>query len=67
MLVGIDRPQGGGGPALTPGNPVRILTAPGTPDTRVPWVGEDTDDILGKELGLSVDDVAALRADGVVS
>jgi hypothetical protein len=33
----------------------------------VPWVGEDTDDILGKELGLSVDEVAALRADGVVA
>jgi crotonobetainyl-CoA:carnitine CoA-transferase CaiB-like acyl-CoA transferase len=66
MLVGIERPQGGGQPVLTPGNPVRILTAPGTPDTRVPWVGEDTDDILGKELGLSVDEVAELRAGGVV-
>jgi formyl-CoA transferase len=66
MLVGIDRPQGGGQPVLTPGNPVRILTAPGTPDTRVPWVGEDTDDILAKELGLSVDEVAELRAGGVV-
>jgi hypothetical protein len=29
-------------------------------------VGEDTDDILGKELGLSVDEVAELRAGGVV-
>jgi crotonobetainyl-CoA:carnitine CoA-transferase CaiB-like acyl-CoA transferase len=67
MLVGINRPQGGGSPVLTPGNPVRILTAPGTADTRVPWVGEDTDDLLGKELGLSVDEVAALRADGVVA
>jgi crotonobetainyl-CoA:carnitine CoA-transferase CaiB-like acyl-CoA transferase len=46
---------------------VRILTAPGTPDTRVPWVGEDTDDVLAKELGLSIDDVAALRSAGVVS
>jgi crotonobetainyl-CoA:carnitine CoA-transferase CaiB-like acyl-CoA transferase len=52
---------------LTPGNPVRILTAPGTADTRVPWVGEDTNDILGRELGLSIDEVAALRADGVVA
>ena len=38
MLVGIERPQGGGGPVLTPSNPVRIHTAPGTPHTRVPWV-----------------------------
>jgi crotonobetainyl-CoA:carnitine CoA-transferase CaiB-like acyl-CoA transferase len=67
MLVGIARPQGGGNPVLTPGNPVRILTAPGTPDTRVPWAGEDTDDVLTEELGLSPDDVAALRADGVVT
>jgi crotonobetainyl-CoA:carnitine CoA-transferase CaiB-like acyl-CoA transferase len=67
MLVGMERPQGGGRPVLTPGNPVRILTAHGTPDTRVPWVGEDTDDILGKELGLSVDEVAELRAGGVVA
>ena len=52
---------------LTPGNPVRIHTAPGTPDTRVPWVGENTDDVLVKELGLSTDEVATLRADGVVS
>jgi len=67
MLVGIERPRGGGGPVLTPGNPVRIHTAPGTPDTRVPWVGENTDDILVKELGLSADEVAALRAGRVVA
>jgi crotonobetainyl-CoA:carnitine CoA-transferase CaiB-like acyl-CoA transferase len=67
MLVGMERPRGGGGPVLTPGNPVRIHTAPGTSDTRVPWAGEDTDDILTKELGLSADQVAALRADGVVT
>jgi crotonobetainyl-CoA:carnitine CoA-transferase CaiB-like acyl-CoA transferase len=67
MLVGLERPQGGGGPVLTPGNPVRILTAPGASDTRVPWVGEDTDDILAKELGLSADEVAALRDGGVVA
>jgi hypothetical protein len=30
-------------------------------------VGEDTDDVLAKELGLSIDDVAALRAGGVVA
>jgi crotonobetainyl-CoA:carnitine CoA-transferase CaiB-like acyl-CoA transferase len=67
MLVGLERPQGGGRPVLTPGNPVRILTAPGTPDTRVPWTGEDTNDILATELGLSADVVAELRAGGVVA
>ena len=67
MLVGFERPQGGGGPILTPGNPVRIHTAPGTPDTRVPWAGEDTDGVLTNELGLSAERVAELRASGVVA
>jgi crotonobetainyl-CoA:carnitine CoA-transferase CaiB-like acyl-CoA transferase len=67
MLMGIARPDGGGTPVLLPGNPVRIHTAPGTADTRVPWVGEDTDQVLADELGLTHDDIAALRAEGVVA
>jgi crotonobetainyl-CoA:carnitine CoA-transferase CaiB-like acyl-CoA transferase len=67
MLVGIARPDGSALPVLLPGNPVRIHTAPGTEDTRVPWVGEDTDQVLVSELGFSADDVARLRADGVVA
>jgi len=67
MLVGIARPDGAEPPVLLPGNPVRIHTASTTPDTRVPWLGEDTDAILQSELGLSLDDVAALRVDGVVA
>ena len=53
MLVG-DRPTPGRRSARCslPGNPVRIHTAPGTADTRVPWVGEDTDDVSRAELGL---------------
>ena len=66
MLVGIARPDGVEPPVLLPGNPVRIHTAPGTQDTRVPWVGEDTDQVLAAELGLAADDLAKLRADGVV-
>jgi crotonobetainyl-CoA:carnitine CoA-transferase CaiB-like acyl-CoA transferase len=46
---------------------VRIHTASTTPDTRVPWLGEDTDTILHAELGLSPDEVEALRADGIVA
>jgi formyl-CoA transferase len=67
MLVGIARPDGGEPPVLLPGNPIRFHTAPTTADTRVPWVGEDTDSILAAELGLSDDQIGALRADGVVA
>ncbi len=66
MLVGLERPDGAQPPVLLPGNPVRIHTASTTVDTRVPWLGEDTDAILQSELGLSADDVEALRADGIV-
>ena len=64
---GIARPDGSEPPVLLPGNPVRIHTAPGTADTRVPWVGEDTDRVLAAELDLAAADIAQLRAEGVVA
>jgi formyl-CoA transferase len=67
MLVGIARPDGADQPVLLPGNPVRIHTSPGTVDTRVPWVGEDTDHVLATELNLSQDEISKLRSDGVVA
>jgi crotonobetainyl-CoA:carnitine CoA-transferase CaiB-like acyl-CoA transferase len=67
MLAGIGRVDGAEPPVLVPGNPIRIHTAPGTEDTRPPWVGEQTDEILQRELGLPADEVAALRTDGVVA
>ncbi len=33
----------------------------------MPWVGEQTNEILETELGLPADEVAALRADGIVA
>ena len=53
MLVGIARPDGSEPAVLVPGNPIRIHTAPGTEDTRVPWVGEQTDEILQNGAGPS--------------
>ena len=67
MLAGIARPDGSEPPVLLPGNPVRIHTAPGTADTRVPWVGEDTDRILAAELDLGPAEIEQLRAEGVVA
>jgi crotonobetainyl-CoA:carnitine CoA-transferase CaiB-like acyl-CoA transferase len=67
MLVEIVRPDGVDQPVLVPASPIRLHTAPGTPDTRVPWLGEDTDQILSSELGLPEEDIAALRADRVIA
>ena len=36
------------------------------PDTRPPWLGEHTDEVLAAELGLSKEALAELRADGVI-
>jgi hypothetical protein len=37
------------------------------PETRVPWVGEHTDEILRDELGLDDVELDSLRADGVIT
>jgi formyl-CoA transferase len=37
------------------------------PETRVPWVGEHTEAVLRAELGVSLAELEALRADGVIT
>jgi formyl-CoA transferase len=37
------------------------------PETRVPWLGEHTDDVLASELGLSADDLAKLHESGAIA
>ena len=37
------------------------------PETRFPWVGEHTGDVLAAELGLSADHLAELRERGVIT
>lgn len=64
MLVEMD-PPAGGDPVLIPGNPVKLSNMADGPETRVPWLGEHTDEILGGELGLDADALADLRARGV--
>jgi formyl-CoA transferase len=36
------------------------------PESRVPWLGEHTDDVLAGELGLRADELAALRSQGAI-
>jgi crotonobetainyl-CoA:carnitine CoA-transferase CaiB-like acyl-CoA transferase len=48
-----------------PGCPVHFSDSP-TPTSAPPLAGEHTDELLGEVLGLSKDDVAALRERNVV-
>src|SRR5437868_4558311 len=66
MLVEMARTDGVEEPVLVPGNPVKLSRVPEAGDTRVPWVGEHTSQVLGDELGLSDEEIAALAAAGIV-
>ena len=67
MLVEMERTDGVADPVLVPGNPVKLSKMSEGPETRVPWVGEHTDEVLSAELGLSSAELAALRTDGIVT
>ncbi|MCD9622274.1 CaiB/BaiF CoA transferase family protein [Rhabdothermincola salaria] len=66
MVVEIPRPEGGD-PVLTPGNPIKMSKMPDGPETRMPWLGEHTDEVLASELGLDADAIARLRDEGVIA
>lgn len=67
MLVEVPRTDGVDQPVLVPGNPVKMSGVAQGPETRVPWLGEHTDDVLSVELGLDAAALASLRADGVIA
>lgn len=67
MLVEMPRTDGVEDPVLIPGNPVKLSRMAEGPETRVPWVGEHTDEVLRTELGLTDDDLATLRAAHVIT
>jgi formyl-CoA transferase len=66
MIVEMERTDEVVDPILTPGNPVKLSSMAEGPETRVPWLGEHTDEVLAEELGLGSDDCAALRRDGII-
>ena len=66
MLVEMDRPDGSGS-VLVPGNPIKMSRVAEGPETRVPWVGEHTTEVLHAELGCTDDELADLRAAGVIT
>jgi len=67
MVVSVPRTDGVAEPVLVPGNPVRLSKVAMGPETRVPWLGEHTDEVLGSELGLSPDQIADLRTRHIVT
>ncbi|MER3452318.1 MAG: CoA transferase [Acidimicrobiia bacterium] len=67
MLVELPRTDGVADPVLIPGNPVKMSKVAEGPETRVPWVGEHTAEVLATELGLRADELASLRAAGVIA
>jgi crotonobetainyl-CoA:carnitine CoA-transferase CaiB-like acyl-CoA transferase len=66
MLVELPRTDGVPDPVLIPGNPVKMSKVAEGPETRVPWIGEHTDEVLKADLGMSDDEIAALRAQGAI-
>ena len=67
MLVEMPRTDDVAEPVLIPGNPVKLSKMAEGPETRVPWVGEHTDEVLSAELDLDADALEALRAAGVIT
>ncbi len=66
MIVSTPRPRGDGEPILAVGNPVKLSKVDDRPDTRFPWVGEHTDEVLRDELGVTGGELEKLRAAGAI-
>jgi crotonobetainyl-CoA:carnitine CoA-transferase CaiB-like acyl-CoA transferase len=66
MLVETPRTDGVEEPILVPGNPIKMSKVATGPETRVPWLGEHTNDVLATELALTEDELATLRKEGAI-
>jgi len=67
MIVSMPRTDGVPDPILGVGNPVKLSKMTEGPETRVPWVGEHTDEVLREELDLTDDALKQLHADGAIA
>ena len=67
MIVEIPRTDGVEQPIIVRATPSSSRRCRRAPETRMPWVGEHTAEILTAELGLDDDQLAKLRGDGVIN
>lgn len=67
MLVELPRTDGVDAPVLIPGNPVKLSAVAQGPETRVPWLGEHTAEVLAAELDYDAARIAELRQSGAVA
>ncbi len=65
MLIEVDRPDSDT-PLEIVGNPVKLSRVAEGPVRRFPRLGEHTDELLREDLGLGDEELAGLRADGVI-
>ena len=66
MIVEMPRTDDIPTPVATPGNPVKLSKMTEGPDTRVPWLGEHTNEVLTSELGLKEDELTELREEEII-
>ena len=67
MIVSLPRTDGVDEPILLPGNPIKMSKVSEGPETRVPWVGEHTKQVLKEELGLDQSELETLQEAGIIS
>lgn len=67
MLVEVPRTDGVETDILVPGNPVKLSRVAEGPETRGPWVGEHTQEVLRAELDLSDAEIEKLREKHVIA
>ena len=64
MLARVEHPELG--PIIVPTNPMRLHGLPKAPLIPSPTIGQHNAEIYGDWLGLSADEIAALKAEGVI-
>ena len=65
MIVEVPRPDGGP-PVFVPGNPIKMSRTAQGPETRPPWLGEHTNEVLSTELNLTPEQLEDLHHQGVL-
>jgi crotonobetainyl-CoA:carnitine CoA-transferase CaiB-like acyl-CoA transferase len=67
MLVEIPRSDGIDQSVLVAGNPVKMSRLRDEPSCTFPRLGENTDEVLGRVLGLTDDAIGDLHRDGIIA